>query len=1660
MNGTTPHHEAGATLYSPAEITQELAITLESMLDGYFSCDAQWRFVHINTSAERILGIHREDVIGKSHWEVFPQTLATRLEREYRLAAAGEVREFENFYAPWNRWFHNRCFPRQGGGMAVYFREITQQKQSENSATKMQFLLTEAQKIAHVGSFEYLADTRQTSWSEEEYRIYGLDPGDPSPDYDEMLRQHIHPEDAALLDRTFTTALNNCAVFELEHRIVRPDGEMRWVRSRAHPYYNEAGQLCRYIGTTLDITEQRHANEELRLSEERFRRFMDNNPAIAWVKTEEGRHVYLNKTYERTFGVNQVDFLGKTDFEVWPEQVAEEFRRNDQKILANDQALEVFEEAVDQSGKVTFWQNYKFPYRDAAGRRYVAGIGVDITERKAIQNRLERSEKQLRLALDAARMGVYQWNVATGEVVWSDAYRQIFGIPPNSPASYDSWLSALFPEDRELIDQQVQLALKTKTDVDIEYRILWPDGSMRWISGRGRFSYDPDGVPLRMEGVVTDITERKQVAERLRMSDLRYRMMFENMLNGFALCQLLYDEHGKADDFVYLEVNETFTQLTGLQKVVGKRVTEVIPGIKEQAPGLIETYARVAATGIPEKLEIHFTPLCTWLSISVYSTEPYHFIAIFENITERKEAENRIRQLNLDLERKVAERTTDLEQALVALQVSENRYRTVVEDQTEVISRYRPQDNTFTFINEKYCRFFGKSKEELIGQAWCPVAVDEDLPLIMDRISTLSLVNPVVTIENRVYDGTGTIRWMQFINHGIFDEMGQLIEIQSVGRDITERKHLEDQLWESKEKFRALVEATSECIWEMDTRGCFTYLSPKFEEITGYSAADFLGKTVLDLLPPDSEYRAGETMQGLFASPYFSIETAAVHRSGRLYMVEVSGIPIIDATGAIRGIRGITRDISERWRLTQSLRDSEERFRCLFEKHSAIMLLVNDSTGIIEDANFAAAQFHGYSRECMQGMELKQIACESKNEIASILHGIAHQELRQFIAQHHLANGTIRTVEVSATPIPYAGKMLNFAIIHDITRRIEIEKEREQYYRLFTTSADLMCIADMKAGYFKKINPAGIELLGYSEQELLERPYMDFVHADDRQKTLDEAAQQMRVGLTLNFENRYLRKDGTICWLSWRGHIDNEQKLTYATARDMTEHKRLVDALALREERFRKLFELHSAVMLLVDPANGKILDANRAASAFYGYSQTQLRSMSIEQISVLPREQIIQLMQEVQVRQLGRFDSSHRLFNGSIRFVEVHSTPIVYQDQHIVFSIIHDITDRIESERKRQRAEAYARKLIEVNLDPLVTIDALGKISDVNEASILATGCSREEMIGTDFSAYFTEPQKAEAGYQQVFATGMVRDYPLEMRHRDGHVTPVLYNATIFKDEHQEVTGVFAAARDITELKHAEEQLRLLNAELEHKVEERTHELQETQKQVLHAEKLSAIGMLAASIAHEFNNPLQGIMIILNGLRKWAALEDKEKELADAAIRECERMKNLIRGLQDFNRPSSGVKSPMDVHRELDSLILLQTNFFSKKTIEVERAYAADLPSIEVVPDQIKQVFLNLLTNACDACGSGTKKITVTTWREGERVAVSVADTGTGIAPENLERIFQPFFSTKDTVKGTGLGLSVSHGIVQAHGGEIRVESSLGKGAVFTVILPIHGAE
>lgn len=251
---------------------------------------------------------------------------------------------------------------------------------------------------------------------------------------------------------------------------------------------------------------------------------------------------------------------------------------------------------------------------------------------------------------------------------------------------------------------------------------------------------------------------------------------------------------------------------------------------------------------------------------------------------------------------------------------------------------------------------------------------------------------------------------------------------------------------------------------------------------------------------------------------------------------------------------------------------------------------------------------------------------------------------------------------------------------------------------------------------------------------------------------------------------------------------------------------------------------------------------------------------------------------------------------------------------------------------------------------------------------------------------------------------------------------------------------------------------LKQANQKLKKEIAERKRserELQKVNKQLLHAEKLSALGQLSASIAHEFNNPLMGIRNTLEQVRQGTELEGSLAELVELSINESNRVMNLTQQLKDFYRPSSGTPHPLNLHNAIDDMLMLKKNDFHKENIQLTKEYAEFLPNINVVEDQFKQVILNLLQNANEAC-SGGGILTIRTKALDSTVEVAIEDTGQGIHQEHMEKKFDPFFTTKGEVKGTGLGLSVSYGIIKRHGGNIRVSSTEGKGSQFIITLPI----
>jgi PAS domain S-box-containing protein len=329
----------------------------------------------------------------------------------------------------------------------------------------------------------------------------------------------------------------------------------------------------------------------------------------------------------------------------------------------------------------------------------------------------------------------------------------------------------------------------------------------------------------------------------------------------------------------------------------------------------------------------------------------------------------------------------------------------------------------------------------------------------------------------------------------------------------------------------------------------------------------------------------------------------------------------------------------------------------------------------------------------------------------------------------------------------------------------------------------------------------------------------------------------------------------------------------------------------------------------------------------------------------------------------------------------------------------------------------------------------------DSNQYLCEMLGYSLEELKQLTWED-LTHPDDLQADvskFNQILA-GEIDTYFLEKRfiRKDGTTLYVLLSVACVRSENAKVETLFAVLQDISERKRAEEQL------------EQSH------LQLVHADKLSSLGKLVGSVAHEFNNPLFGITNLVDLLGDDRPLEERKK-YSEVAMKECKRMATLIRNLQSFYKPSQGIATPVDLNKLIDEVLTVIGKSVKQKGAKVSRVNADSKVIVNVVEDQIKQVVMNLIQNASDSFTGNPGEIILTAEQDETNTTIKVQDTGSGITEENIPNLFDPFFTTKG-VKGTGLGLSLSYGIVQNHGGKIEVDSELDKGSTFTLVLPTQG--
>ena len=613
---------------------------------------------------------------------------------------------------------------------------------------------------------------------------------------------------------------------------------------------------------------------------------------------------------------------------------------------------------------------------------------------------------------------------------------------------------------------------------------------------------------------INDISERKRAEEIQQESQTRYRSLFENMLNGFAYCQMLFDGE-RPLDFIYLDVNRTFETLTGLKDVIGKRVSEVIPGILASDPGLIETYGRVALTGHPEVFETYVQALQMWFAISVYGVKKGFFVAVFDVITERKQAE-------------------------AALRDSENQYRELVQNANSAILRWN-RAGAILYFNEYAQSFFGYTADEILGRNVNILVPDTestgaDLTSLVQNI--LEHPERFVNVVNENICRDGRRVWMAWTNKAILDGNGQVMEVLAVGSDITERKQTEQALFDSEAKYRHTLEAMFEGCQIIGFDWRYLYLNEAAENHNRRPNEELLGQKYMDMWPGIESTQVFQVIRSCMEGRQLqSMENEFQFPDGSLGWFELRIYPMPE------GIVIFSNDITEQKQVAQTIASlarfpSENPNPVLRITHEGNLLYANEAAFIL------LASFN-----LEVGKPAPVILSDPSNEVFDL----------QKVKEIETSCGE-RTYSVSIAPTP-GNEYVNL-YARDITSQKLAEKALLESEDKFKYVFDYSIVGKSITTPTGMIQPnrALCQMLGYSEEEFQNKSWQITTHPDDIDATHKVVDALLSGEMELaRLTKRYLHKNGSVVWTdvstSLRRDEQGQPLYFMTTVVDITERK-------------------------------------------------------------------------------------------------------------------------------------------------------------------------------------------------------------------------------------------------------------------------------------------------------------------------------------------------------------------------------------------------------------------------------------------------------------------------------------------------------------------------
>ncbi len=897
-------------------------------------------------------------------------------------------------------------------------------------------------------------------------------------------------------------------------------------------------------------------------------------------------------------------------------------------------------------------------------------------------------------------------------------------------------------------------------------------------------------------------------------------------------------------------------------------------------------------------------------------------------------------------------------------------------------------------------------------------------------------------------------------------------------------REAELELARREKYFRTLTENSLDILCIISREGKYVYVSPSIRNVLGYSPEELQGEDMFARVHQEDEYRAREALQMALAHPQ---RTVKVQYRCKTKTAEWRRIELVEKNclddPQINGIVASCRDISDRWRAEEELRDSERQYRLLFQSNPNPMWVFDLETQAFLEVNEAAIKYYGYSRAEFLKMTIADIRLPEKDGARRITP--VPESGRGLIWKHCKKDGTVIDVEVIWSPMAFRDRFAALTMAVDVTERRQAEHQSAAFYKLShglssaTTAPEaalIICEAseslfhwtDFALDLYDPLRDEVASLLNITtiegqRAEIPPSPQPKSANALIR-RVIQKGAELLDPRSAGEYATATMlapiRKGQKVIGLLL---IQNQRSGSYST-KDLEMFQALADQCggalervraeqALRESqhRFRDLFE-NSPDAIFVEQMDSTVLDVNFAACVLHGMTRDQLVGKNAVNDLVPPsrRESAREGFQNLASGKLSWIEGESLTINGRAVPVEVRAGRIEFGGQPALLLHVRDITDRRTSAAALQSSEALFRSVWENSADGMRLVDENGIIIAVNDAYCKLVGMEAHALEGKPFTAVYSTSESWDdmlKNLREFFGERTVqRKRQRQHTLHDGRSVVIEITDSFIEVEARPLL-MLSLFRDITTQRRLEEQLR-------------------------QSQKMEAIGQLAGGVAHDFNN----ILTVIHGhasLLMSAGLDDVSTRSAQQITQAAERAAGLTRQLLTFSRRQLIQPKRLDMNKIVGNMTDMLGRILGED-VSLQLNYSHSPAIVEADAGMVEQVLLNLAVNARDAMPRGGQLsvriaiVDVTDShvqrhpeaRLGRFVCISKTDTGCGIPAENLSRIFEPFFTTKEVGKGTGLGLATVYGIVKQHQGWVEVESVVGKGSTFRIFLPFVGSE